>query len=43
MAPGILAAQDLNRAGAGNPQRKNTRRAAAAADDLNQIMAANLG
>jgi hypothetical protein len=42
-APGILATQDLNRAGAGNPQRKNTRRAAAAASDLDYKMAASLG
>src|ERR1700730_7042120 len=41
-APGILASQYLNRAGAGTPPHETSRRPAAAASDLDRIMAASL-
>lgn len=41
--PGVFTARDENRAGAGNLQRKNTRRAAGALGDLDHKMAASFG
>src|SRR5208283_5170906 len=42
-AASILAALDMNRTGARNPEHENARRAAAALGDLDRIMAASLG